>query len=328
MLRKRRLWFSLALTLFFLGLFLYSIDLVGMKRALTEARYIFIVPALLTYFLGVGFRSLRWRLLVAPLARVSPLRLFPMILIGFAINNIMPVRLGLVARAYLLGKKEGVSKIASGTTIAVDQMFDGLALLFSIVIISFFATLPPWARQVAWLMAFILGGVLSAFLVMARSRRVILNLAGLQLRPLPHSWRERASDWLGLALSGLETLRSPGSLITVFGLSLLVWAAEMGAYYVASLSFDLGLPYHVVFLVGSIANWGILLPATPGGIGAFEYFGLRTLLVFGVAAGPAAAYIGFVHLMVLVPVTLAGLCALAVEHRTLAEVTGEGERFG
>ena len=143
--------------------------------------------------------------------------------------------------------------------------------------------------------------------------------------PLPPSWRERVSDWLGLALSGLETLRSPGALVTVLMLSLLVWGAEMGAYYIASLSFGLGLPYHVVFLVGSIANWGILLPATPGGIGPFEYFGLRTLLVFGVAAGPAAAYIGFVHLMVLVPVTVVGLGFLAVEHRTLAEVTGAGD---
>ncbi|MEE8472970.1 MAG: lysylphosphatidylglycerol synthase transmembrane domain-containing protein, partial [Dehalococcoidia bacterium] len=295
MLRKRRLWFSLALTLTFLGLFLYRIDLSEAKRALNEARYIFIAPAVLVYFLGAWFRSLRWRLLVTPLATVSSFRLFPLVLIGFAINNIMPARLGLVARAYLLGRREGVSKIASGTTIAVDQMFDGLALLFSIVIISFFVTLPPWARQVAWLMAFVLGGVLSAFLLMARSRRLTLDLAGWLLGPLPPSWRVRVSDWLGLALSGLETLRSPGVLITVFGISLLVWAAEMGAYYITSLSFGLGLPYHVVFLVGSIANWGIWL-GTPGGIGPFEYFGLQALLVFGVADVPARVYIGFLHL--------------------------------
>ncbi len=170
MLRKRRLWFSLALTLIFLGLFLYRIDLSEAKRALIEARYIFIGPAILIYFLGAWFRSLRWRLLVAPLARVSSFRLFPLVFIGFAINNIMPGRLGLVARAYLLGRREGISKIASGTTIAVDQMFDGLALLFSIVIISFFVPLPPWARQGAWIMAFILGVVLPVFLIMARSR--------------------------------------------------------------------------------------------------------------------------------------------------------------
>ncbi len=145
------------------------------------------------------------------------------------------------------------------------------------------------------------------------------------LGPFPPSWRERVSDWLGLALTGLETLRSPGTLITVFGLSLLVWAAEMGAYYITSLSFGLGLPYHVVFLVGSIANWGIWL-GTPGGIGPFEYFGLQALLVFGVADVPARVYIGFVHLMVvLVPPTLVGLGFLAVEHRTLAEVTGVEE---
>ncbi|MFQ5827025.1 MAG: hypothetical protein ACE5IA_06680, partial [Dehalococcoidia bacterium] len=103
---------------------------------------------------------------------------------------------------------------------------------------------------------------------------------------------------------------------------------EIGSYYIVSFSFNLGQPYHIVFLAGSMANWGILLPAAPGGIGPFEFFGQQTLLLFGVGAGLAAAYIGFVHLMVLLPVTVVGLGFLSWEHRSLAEVTrveGDGE---
>ncbi|RLC70370.1 MAG: hypothetical protein DRI26_07280, partial [Chloroflexi bacterium] len=199
LLKSRRFWIGLGITLLFLFLFLYRTDFAEMGRALGQANYLFLLPGLLFYLVGVLFRSLRWRYLLKPIGTFSPLRLFPLIVIGFLVNNVLPARLGIVARAYILGEREGVSKMATAGTIVVEQVFDGVTLLLLAAIISLFGVAVGGVMQnTVYVVAGFLLGALVLCLVLVSSQRLARRAIALLLRVLPQRWRGRAGEWLAL----------------------------------------------------------------------------------------------------------------------------------
>ena len=61
---------------------------------------------------------------------VSPVtRLYPVVIIGYMSNNLLPARLGELVRSYYLAQREGVSGSSALATIAVERVYDGVTLL-------------------------------------------------------------------------------------------------------------------------------------------------------------------------------------------------------
>ena len=327
MLKSRRFWIGLGITLLFLFLFLYRTDFAEMGRALGQANYLFLLPGLLFYLVGVLFRSLRWRYLLKPIGTFSPLRLFPLIVIGFLVNNVLPARLGIVARAYILGEREGVSKMATAGTIVVEQVFDGVTLLLLAAIISLFGVAVGGVMQnTVYVVAGFLLGALVLCLVLVSSQRLARRAIALLLRVLPQRWRGRAGEWLALLIEGLGIMRSPGKLFVVLIISMLVWLSEASVFYMVGFSFGLELPFHVFLLAASLSNLAWALLMTPGGLGPFDYFCQQTLIYFGVAEAVATSYVVALHAVILLPMIALGFVFLWWENLSLAKIVPRGEQ--
>ena len=136
-----KFWIGVFISALLLVLFLMTVDLGRMYDALADANYLFIVPGLGLYLISVLFRTLRWQYLLAPMKALAVKRLYPVVVVGYMANNILPVRLGEVVRAYYVGEREKVSKVAALATIAVERVFDGLTLLFFAAVVSLFLPL-------------------------------------------------------------------------------------------------------------------------------------------------------------------------------------------
>ncbi len=335
MLRSRRFWIGLGITFIFLFLFLYQTDFGEMGRALREADYPFLLPGILIYLAGVFFRAVRWRYLLKPFGSFSPFRLFPLIVIGFLVNNILPARLGIVARAYILGESEGVSKLATGGTIVVEQVFDGVTLLLFAAILSLFLPLEGWLQQAVYIAAGLFLGALVLCFILASSPRLTQVAIGMVLRILPMGWRGRVGEWLTLLIQGLGVMRSPGKLIVVLLVSVLVWLCEAGLFYMVALSFGLGQPYYVMLLVTSIASlsWALIFVA-PGGVGPFDWFCQQALILFIPAGAVAAeygdlvtAYVIVLHAIILLPMIALGFVFLWKENLSLAKIVSGGKEL-
>ncbi len=315
-----------------------TIAIVGMGRALADAEYVYLIPALLVYFIGVGLRAIRWKYLLRPLGNFSSLRLFPLIIIGFMVNNVVPGRLGVIARAYLLGDREGISKLAGGVTVAVERVFDGLALLFFLMVASFFIPLEGWTQTIAWVMPIVFVGALAAFLAMTFYENLTRRAARPFFRLIPHKWRGKADGWLDSALSGLHVLHNPRMLLIVFVSSLLVWLCEGSMFYIISISFDLHQSFIMMLLVCSVASlaWALII-ITPGGIGPFDVAAKEVLLLFlpAVYVGNAllyeevvTAYAIVLHAAILLPVIFLGLGLLWTQRISLARLVSTGGQGG
>lgn len=328
MLKSRRFWLGVIISAAFLVLFFWRVDFRDMGRALADANYIYLIPALVVYFLGVGFRALRWRYLLYPLGRFNPLYLFRLVVIGFTLNNLVPGRLGIFLRAYMLGEKEKVSKVAAGATVGVERIFDGLALVLILMVVSIFVTLQEgevttWIEVVKWgsvgIFVFCLLGLVFITFKADTTRRI----GKAVIRRLPSSAKFKWDEWLEAAIQGLSIPRQRGRLFAVSATSLLVWICEGSMFYVLSLGFDIGQPYHAMMLVMCIATLSWFVLVAPGGLGTFDWFGQESLIALGVPRDPASAVILAIHAALLLPVIALGFLFLWMENLSLAEVVGK-----
>ncbi|MGA1876107.1 MAG: lysylphosphatidylglycerol synthase transmembrane domain-containing protein, partial [bacterium] len=110
---KKKFLLGLAISTLCLYLIFRKIDLTEFRKSLVTVKYSYLFITLAFIFLFTFFRALRWKYLLCPLKNIKTASLFELVMIGYLANNILPARIGEVVRALVLGKTEGISKIAS-----------------------------------------------------------------------------------------------------------------------------------------------------------------------------------------------------------------------
>ena len=324
-----RFWAGALVSVVTLALLMLLVDRRELWEALRTANYLYLAPAIALYFIGQWFRAWRWQYLLSPIARISTRRLYPVIMIGYLANNVLPARLGELVRAVYLARREPeVSVPASIATLSVERLYDGLTLLAMgavaapILLAAGLFSEASLAYQSTAIVLMV--GVMSSFAAalviltaLACSRRTLnwfIGLTGL----LPERFRGMAADIIVGFVEGLAALNSPGKHAMLFVSSLPIWLAEAGVYLIVAYSFSLDAYFDsfwfltlAIVLVTVTSNLITAIPASIGGIGAFEVVAQQTLVGLAVGAAPAASYSVAVHLLALwLPVNLAGLALL------------------
>ncbi len=328
MLKDKRFLVGIAVSIALLFLFLYRTDFAKMGLALKEANYVFLIPGVLIYFLGVYFRALRWQFFLKPLGNFSSFRLFPLVVIGFLVNNVLPGRLGIIARAYILGEKENVSKMSVGGTMVAEQVFDGVMLLIFAFCISFLAPLSGNIQTGVYIAAGLFSAALLLCFVLVFSETFKKRAITIFLFIVPKRWHGRTEGLILHLIDGLRFMRSTKQLVITLTVSALVWLCESGLFYMAARSFDLGQPFYIMMLVTSVASlsWALIFIA-PGGVGPFDWACKATMMLFipagvvsSVYEASVSAYVVVLHAVILFPVIALGFVFLWRENFSLAKI--------
>ncbi len=321
--QHRRFLIGIIISIIFLVVFLRNTDFGQAADALATANITLILAAMLVYFLGVWFRALRWKYSMKPLTDVGSMTLFPLVTIGLMVNDILPGRLGIVARAYIIGEKKSISKLASGATVITENVLDGLALILLLLIGIFLIPTPALIKTIGWVAAVAFIGIFIIMLLITCSEKYAQLAVRLLTAIIPAKWRPRISNWVNLFISGLEILRSPAELIRIFLISLVIWLCETSTFYLVGLAFNLAVPFYAMLLVTAITSlsWTLIL-VSPGGIGTFDAICKFTLTeALGVASGLATAYTIAIHTILIIPVIILGFVFLWRENMSLREIT-------
>lgn len=320
MLRNKRGWIGLLVTLFFLALFMRQVEFDRIGESFSAANYLWLIPAVPVYFAGVWFRAVRWRHLLAPLGSFSGPGLFPYVVIGYTVNDILPLRIGELVRAYLVGERWGIAKTPVLATAILERIFDGLTLLGFMAVIALFIPLEGWLGQIFKGMTLVFLGALAGLFVALIFQEQSMRLLAILLQRLPEHLRGLALRLAGGFLSGLLALRSPQRVAAVAFYSILAWICEAGVFYCVGLALGLVSPPFVYFLSMAAGNLATALPSSQAGIGPFEYFTAQTFVAFGTASSMAAVFAVLVHAVLIVPVVLLGLVFLWFEQLSLGQV--------
>ena len=300
---------GLAATFFFLWLGLRGVDFLHLKETLRTARWIWLLPMAFIVFADLFIRALRWRVLLSLARPDASLReLLRLEAVGLAVNNVLFMRLGELARAALAAKRLGVSGPAALASIAVERARDVSALLCIFLLA---ANAAPGFVPVHVLRGAgaLLAGALGALVVLAAAETSLAPDGALEkrLRPWPklHHFIEQ------LAL-GAAVLRSPAAALKAAALSLLLWTADAGLYWVGARALGLEglMDYPRAVLTLSWAGASSAIPAAPGAIGTFEAVVGNILGKFGATPAQGFAYALVCHATMYVLVTVTGLVFL------------------
>lgn len=307
MLKSKTFWLGLIVSLGLLAVVFYGTDFATIGSALRSANYLVLLPALVLYFIGVALRAVRWHFLLRSIKTIPYARLFQVTVIGYMANDVLPLRIGELVRAYVLGETEGISKASTLVTIVLERIFDGVTMLVFIGVASFFLPLNDYLRTLL-----VFGSVLFAVVVL-----VLVLAAGLRERfdhvihavmaRLPEKWGAAGLRLIHSFFHGLSVLRNPVDALAALLFSIGAWLFEAGMYLVLAQGFGIALPYPVFILATAVANLVTIVPSTPGYVGVFDAPVKSILTLFGVEPSLAASYTILLHATLIVPVVLVGL---------------------
>lgn len=311
--QKAKLALGLLISVVFVLWAARGLRLDEVLRALKSGNYIWLLPAACAYFLPVLLRTWRWQSLLRPILFVPIRRLMPVIVIGYMGNNVLPARAGEVLRAYVLRKNENVSITASLATIVLERVFDAIAmLLFLLVSLSFFAMNARNMWITSGLAVFCLL-VLGLFWLAATRHSLLMSIYGWASRRfLPERVRGTVHGLAARFHEGLQSLRSPLAMVALLLQSACIWLAEALVYLAVAQVFpDLRVSYPQLVFMVAITALATTLPSTPGYVGTFDAPGIAVLARFGVPRSLAASFTVVLHLVLWLPITVAGWLFMA-----------------
>jgi uncharacterized protein (TIRG00374 family) len=319
--KKWQFWIGVLISIVFIWLALRGLRLEEFWDAVHQANYIWLVPGIAVYFVGVWVRAWRWHYLLGPIKKIPTTTMFPITTIGYMGNNVYPARAGEVLRAVILKRKEGVSVSASLATIIVERIFDGVVMLAFV-----FVNLPELAKltgssgfvgniqQVAIIGTGVFLGALAVFLLagMFPQRTTKIGFWFI-FRLVPRRLHDRILSLMNKFLEGLASLRSPFNVLMVFFTSVIIWLLETGKYWFVMHAFNFSVSFFGLMLMNGIVNLATTIPSAPGYIGTFDAPGIAVLTAYGVEQATAAGYTLVLHVALWLPITLLGAYYLARE---------------
>jgi uncharacterized protein (TIRG00374 family) len=288
-----------------------KVDFSLMWEAFTKVNYWFVLFAVPVIFLSHFLRALRWRYLMDPIKSVDVASLFSALLIGYMANILMPAHLGEFLRAYVLGKKRGVSASSTFATIVVERIIDVFALLLLMVFAILLYPFPDWINKAGY--AMLIGTVvLFVFLILLKKYFAFFErFLNLLFKPMPKGLQEKLNRGIRSFVVGIVPLRRGRDYPVVAVLSVVIWACYGFILHLILYAFDFvslyQLPWSTSLIVLVVTTIGVVVPSSPGYVGTYHWLCQVSLAMFSVPAGPALSFAILAHGVNFLPVLIAGL---------------------
>jgi len=272
-------------------------DFAALGATLRGASYFWFVAVVLAFSCNMICRSFRWKILLSPLGELPLPVVFPKLLVGFFMNNILPARGGEVVRAVALARDTGIPTSSILGSIVAERMTDMTGLVMIILMAS---RLLPWAK-------------LPVYPIIAA---LLLGVAGM-IGLIVIAKRTSAGGLINRITSGFLALRSPSKIISVVLLSWAVWMGELLIVFFVARALHLNLTFFESAGVLTGLSVGVMIPAAPGYVGTYEFFGKAALTLLGKPAAASLAFVLVLHFFQLALVALAALPTLIAPKRVL-----------
>jgi uncharacterized protein (TIRG00374 family) len=291
--KQGHVWIGVGISLLFLGYLFSKVEYHQLWRSLASADIPLLLLAAVVFGGTLVMRAWRWQYLLAPIKHVRLSSSMAATSIGMMANMVLPMRLGEIVRAVILGHHEQLDKSATFATVVVDRLLDGFTLLFILAVILLIAPLPvdqDWQRRLQWggIAFFLLYFVVFALLFcLYRSPARVLQQMRRLCVGLPARWVDRLCRFLESFSDGLQILDRTEYLAQIIVTSLVLWGL-MGAYnFIMVLAFQLDLPWAVGFILLVAQAAAVMIPASPGFVGTHHAASVACLSLWGIS--PEAA---------------------------------------
>lgn len=296
----------------FLWLALRQVDFDASFAILRHVVKSWIPAVFLASLWFMAMKTWRWSTILRPVTVAPFNRLHGAVYIGTAANLVI-AHTGELIRARMLARSQGVAASAVLATIAIERIFDFVALL---VLIALALVLDPRVSPLLWSaglvsLAFIAIGLVTVVMFLNPTPR-LQALGRVLLDCLPERPRVWIREQLGRGVAGLGAIRSPFVVVSLLGQSLLQWAGIVLAIWASAMAVGIVLPASGAIAVFVLTVIGLTLPSSPVQLGTTQLaFVVGFELVAADAANAFAASLVYTCFAV-VPMMLIGAGAWAL----------------
>ena len=297
-----------------------------LAASLASARIELIAAAAVFVLIGLAARARSWQILLGD--GVSLSGAFSALNVGYLLNNALPLRLGELGRAYLIGRNtEGRTSASRAlSSVVVERLIDVVVSLTGLVAAIPFALSAPWATRVAWAAALAAAGLYLALYLAARFRSRLMPMVTSALTGAFKGRLSGLSRTVDSFLSGLEVLRDPRRLGGAAFWSAMAWLTAWAQIWLVQRAFGVEGGSTALFALGVVA-FGAAVPSSPGAIGVYELSIVAALLAFNLPRDTALSVALVSHACVLGVTSLLGAISLARQGQSLSDVARSAQRL-
>lgn len=319
--KKVKAGIAFAVTILLFAYLFHDLDFELFFDYLGKGDQRLILGASALYLTSFIIRGLRWKILLRHLGSFKLSELSKLTIVGYAVNNVLPVRIGEFTRAWLTGKRNNVSRTSVLASIFVERIFDGLTIALILSVTLFFYPFPQSVKTLAT-MASGFFALLFLFIMFGTFSDIPEKI----IKYLEKKSPEKLSFIFVLAdkfLKGAASLNSGRQVLAVTFLSVLTWTVELGVYYIISIAFGINIPFVAYLYMLCAANLGMLAAPTPGGLAVFQAAIVYALKSFSMLYEKRMAVAIVLHMAQIIPVTIIGLLWLYLNHISITSAEEE-----
>ena len=301
-----------------------GIDIKGSIEVVKNINITYFIISLILSVVIIALRALRWECFI-PLKKPIKKRTVVMAAyIGYMANNILPAKLGEVARAYILGIKENVSKSALIASVVTERLFDvitgGVILTISV---AFIPNLPKTVTYaaVALFIVSIVGFLVLMFLVWQKefAHKVFHKVFGIKKKKIGSKLIEFSCNFI----DGIGFKNDAKHIFLIFFYTILYLIGQILTISFLLEAFNIKASPIIALFMFAIGGFGFAVPSAPSGIGPFEWAIIFGFSLIGVERTIAAPYALVYHIMGIVPITIVGFIFLFIMGVNLKEATSQ-----
>ena len=260
------------------------VDLGETRAVVLSTDSVWLVVAFFVYWLSMFARIVRWHRLLAGLSNIGGLQVADALLVGYAMNCLLPARLGEPFRAEYTQRRFGIDRIAVFGSIVTERLLDGLLLVLILMSgLALVSSSPAPGDLAHFELVASVGLAIFAFVAIFL---VVVRKAPLLILDRPG----RLNQILRRFMNGAAGLGRQ-DLVSVVFWTILVWMLELIAIWVLLVALGTVVAFHQMLVLVGAGALSTIVPTAPGYLGTLQlvFAAVMTLFALPPAAGVAAA---------------------------------------
>jgi uncharacterized protein (TIRG00374 family) len=269
----------------------------------------------------------RWHLLLKPVGRINALRTTQAIYAGLFLNEILPMRVGELTRAYLVSRWLNEDFLRVVPSMALERLFEATWLALGIGLTAIFVPLPENLVKAGDILGLVVIAGAAAFVIYTLRQRK-RSAAGPETGIIAGGlWRRlrRALRRLGRGFGEIGLTRNTAAS---FGVTFLFFAFQATSFWLIMAAYHIHRSFWVGAAVFLIVYFGTSLPNAPANVGAYQFFCVLGLRLFGVDKTLAAGFSIVVFVLLTLPLLVIGFFALGQSGLTIGSLRENLRKVG
>ena len=302
-------WALTAVIVVFLVIFARTVDWSSAWTSIRAASLPLLLAAVFANFVSIAIKGIRWWLFLKPAGSPSLGLATRATLAGGGLNNILVANGGDAARVVFVSRATGIPSARVLASLALERLFDPVGFMILLVIGAIVYPLPQSLEKWSLPAQLALASVLAALAWFVYSSRDAMEAGSVTGSKTSEDvgFLRRARSYVAGFSSSTRSLTSGPRFAGALTISMIAWTLQIATFQLAAAAANVNIPPAASLAALLATNLGLLVRATPGNVGFFQFVFALTVVPFGVTRSDAIAVSLLIQSIQIIPLTIIGI---------------------